>query len=428
MTAHGSHSAPESGSATPQQEPPPGTPHLEPALGTRHPAHRTLTVLMVAGAYHPEISSGGLQCESMARLMKGRAEVRVLTTAVDPTLPRREVVDGIPVTRIHIDVTSMRSRIGAGCRMLSELGRLVGASDVVHIHGCSAKNVLVIFMARLFGRPVVLSLHTAGYDEPDAVRRSGWLPWWAFRAADRCLSVSPLLVTAYLAAGLPPERIRQVPNGIDTARFTPASAADRLALRGTLALASDRPIVLFVGLFTRDKQPTVLYDAWLRARAETGLDTTLVFVGATRSAYFEIEEEMADRIRASAAARGLADRVVFVGTTHAVEDYLRAADVFVLPSRREGLPVALLEAMAYGKPIVASRVGGIPDVLADGTEGMLVAPGDVAALAGAVTTLVGDPERARALGRAAKERVAELGPDTIARRLDLVYQEVMRRG
>ena len=107
---------------------------------------------------------------------------------------------------------------------------------------------------------------------------------------------------------------------------------------------------------------------------------------------------------------------------------LREADIFLMPSTSEGLPVALLEAMAYGKPIVATRVGGIPDVLADGTEGMLVPPGDVAALADAVVTLVGDPDRAWELGRAAKERVAELGPDTIAKRLDLVYQEVIGRG
>ncbi len=89
---------------------------------------------------------------------------------------------------------------------------------------------------------------------------------------------------------------------------------------------------------------------------------------------------------------------------------LREADIFLMPSTSEGLPVALLEAMAYGKPIVATRVGGIPDVLADGTEGLLVPPGDVAALADAVGTLVGDPDRAWALGRAAKQRVAELGP------------------
>ena len=107
---------------------------------------------------------------------------------------------------------------------------------------------------------------------------------------------------------------------------------------------------------------------------------------------------------------------------------LREADIFLMPSTSEGLPVALLEAMAYGKPIVATRVGGIPDVLADGTEGLLVPPGDADALAGAVVTLVGDPDRAWELGRAAKERVAELGPDTIAKRLDLVYQEVVGHG
>jgi phosphatidylinositol alpha-mannosyltransferase len=104
---------------------------------------------------------------------------------------------------------------------------------------------------------------------------------------------------------------------------------------------------------------------------------------------------------------------------------LREADIFLVPATSEGLPVALLEAMAYGKAVVATRVGGIPDVLADGTAGIIVPPGEVAALSAAVNELVADPDRIAALGRAARERVAGLGPDTVAKRLDLIYQEVV---
>jgi glycosyltransferase involved in cell wall biosynthesis len=365
----------------------------------------TPRVLMVTGAYYPEISSGGVQCQTMARLLAPRAEVRVLTTAVDRALPRHAVVDGIRVSRIVVDVRSVVSKIAAARRMLIELVRLTRRSDVVHVHGCSAKNVLVALVSRLLRRRLVLSLHTAGYDEPAAVKRQGALAWWAFLSADLYLSVSPALVDAYLAAGLPATRILHVPNGIDTDRFRPATAAERLDLRRRLSLPERRPVVLFVGFFSQDKQPHVLFDAWLTMQTR-GIDTTLVYVGAAASSYFEVDEDLAGGIKREADVRALGDRVVFAGATHDVQDYFRAADVFVLPSRREGLPVALLEAMACGLPCIASRLPGATDVVIDdGTNGLLAPVGDGDAFAAAITQVLNDAERAAALGRAARETV-----------------------
>ena len=363
---------------------------------------------MVTGAYHPEISSGGLQCQTMARELAGKAAVQVLTTAVDPALPVRGVVEGVPVTRIHVDVTSTASTAAASGRMLVALARLLPATDVVHVHGCSSKNVPVVMAAKAARRPVVLSLHTAGHDEPETVKRSGALRWWAFKSADRFLSVSPSLVQACLAAGFSQDRVGEVPNGIDTTRFAPASAAERQALRGALGLDRARPLVVFVGFFSADKQPDVLVDAWLRAHGEMGLDTTLVLVGATRSAYFEVDAQIVDRLHAAAAARGRGEHLICPGTTHVVEQYLRAADLFVLPSRREGLPVALLEAMACGLPCIASRLPGSTDTIVDdGRNGVLVPPGDVGALASAMAAVLREPSHATALGAAARETVLQ---------------------
>jgi glycosyltransferase involved in cell wall biosynthesis len=385
-------------------------------------------VLMITGAYHPEISSGGLQCQTMARALAGRANVRVLTTAVDPALPATAVVDEVPVTRIHVDVASTPSRMAAMGRMAAALARLVPASDVVHLHGCSSKNVPVTIAAKAAGRPIVLSLHTAGHDEPDAVRRSGRLRWWAYRAADRYLSVSPSLVEAYRAAGLPDDRVDWIPNGIDTTRFTPADAGERAALRQALGLPADRPIVVFVGFFSHDKQPQVLVDAWLRA-GDRGLDATLVLVGATRSAYFEVDDRIADHLREAAMGRGRAGRLVMTGTTHQVEQYLRAADVFVLPSRREGLPVALLEAMACGLPCIATRLAGSTDaIVTDGENGVLVPVGDVEALASALAGVIGDRRGAAALGAAARQTViARYSSELVASRWLETYARVLRR-
>jgi glycosyltransferase involved in cell wall biosynthesis len=361
-------------------------------------------VLMVTGAYYPEISSSGVQCQSMARELAGRIDVHVLTTAVDPGLARREIVDGVPVTRIFVDVTSGASKLAAGVRLVWQLIGLIAGTDVVHLHGFSTKNVIVTLIAKLFRRPVVLSLHTAGHDELDAIERQGSLALWSFLSADLYLSVSPSLVDAYLASGLPAAQIRLIPNGIDLNRFSPAPPDVRRDLRVRLGFDA-RPVVLFVGFFSQDKQPRVLFDAWLQLQAS--LPTTLVFVGNTGGSYFEVDDRLAAGMRGDAEALGLGGRVIFAGPTLDVQDYFRAADVFVLPSRREGLPVALLEAMAAALPCVASRLPGSTDtIIDDGVSGVLVPAGDVDALATAIAGILADSKRAMRLGAEARETIA----------------------
>ena len=361
---------------------------------------------MVTGAYHPEISSGGLQSQLIAQAMTGSAEVRVLTTAIAPGTPRHETIDGIAVTRIHLRMSSTASKLRAAVVMTRELAGLMRWCDVVNVHGVSIKNVFVAAMAKLWGRPFLVSLHTAGDDEPGTIRKDGAAGWWAFQAASRYLAVSPALMRTAIDAGIPAGKIEHVPNGIDIERFRPATLEERRRLRKALGHDLDRPIVLFVGLFSHDKQPTVLFDAWLRLREVHGKDTSLVFVGATKSDYHEIDERLAEGIRAEAASRGLAGRVTFTGAVHNVHEYFRMADVFVLPSRREGLPVALMEAMSCELPCVASRLPGATDTLiADGVSGRLVPPGDVAAFSDAVNAMLADQDAAARMGVAARSVV-----------------------
>ena len=360
---------------------------------------------MVTGAYHPEISSGGEQCRSVARQLRGRAHVQVLTTSVDPRLARHDQFDGVPVTRIWVDVRSGLSKVRAFRRMVIDLFRLVRGADIIHLHGYSTKNVLVTVIAKMFRKPIVMSLHTSGFDEPKAIEEQGSLALWAFLSADLYLSVSPNLVKAYLDAGMPPERMVQVPNGIDVDRFSPATPEQRRAIRSRLGLA-DRPTIAFVGFFSTDKQPRVLFDAWMQLQGAGRIDATLMFVGATNSTYFEVDAAIAPGMTADATAAGVADRLHFAGVTHDVPSYLQAADVFVLPSRREGLPVALLEAMACGLPCIASRLPGSTEaVIADGVDGRLTPPGDVFALAAALGDLLADGRERQRLGDAARATI-----------------------
>jgi glycosyltransferase involved in cell wall biosynthesis len=360
-------------------------------------------VLLVTGAYFPEISAAAVQCRAVAAAIGDRAVVSVLTTAVSRELATSELIDGVTVYRVYVDVGSRASRLLASVRLARHMLQASRRYDIIHVQGFSRKNVAVALIGRLVRKPIILSLHTAGQDEPAAVRRRGALAYWAFTSANLVLSVSPYLQMCWLEAHLPADRIRLVPNGIDSARFRPATADERRALRRELGLAADRPVVLFVGFFSRDKRPDLLFRAWSQLH---GHRSQLVFVGAKGTGYYEIDDAIAVAIRREAAALGRADDVLFVEPTTAVDRYFRAADVYVLASVREAHPLALLEAMAAALPVIATRIPGATDVvIEDGVNGRLFEPDDQAALTALLDAVLADLPSARNLGIRARETV-----------------------
>ena len=369
------------------------------------PASRAPSVLLIAGAYHPEISASGLQCQAVAAALRGRARFSVLVTAVNSTLAPDEVIDEVPVSRVIVDVRSRFSKAAASAQLVSRLAQMRSTLDLIHVHGLSQKNVPVALMARAIGKPIVLTLHTSGQDEPQVAAAQGSLARWAFDSARLVLPVSPNLVRRCEEGGVDASAVRLTPNGVDTNRFRPATSDDRARLRCELQWPERDPVIVFVGFFSRDKRPDLLFRAWSRLSAEGRL-SKLVYIGATASTYFEIDRSMAAQIRAEAARLGRADDVLFVEATHAVDRYLRAADVFVLSSVREAHPVALLEAMSCGLPVIASRLPGSTDVIIEnGVNGCLVPPDDEAAMANALSAMLGNPAMAGAMGSRARDSV-----------------------
>ena len=388
----------------------------------------TPRVLLLTGAYYPEISAAGVLCRAVAAALDGRVRFSVVTTALDPALPAAEVVEDVPVYRVPVDVRSGLSKARAAARLVWRLVERRHAFDVLHLHGCSQKNVPATLVARTLGIPIVVTLHTAGQDEPEVVRQKSRLGYWALTSADLVLSVSPYLSARYRDAGLPEARLRLTPNGIDTRRFRPATAPERVELRRALGWPEDQPVVLFVGFFSRDKRPDLVFRAWRRLAVEGVPAVRLVYVGATGPTYYEIDAALASQIRAGAAGLGAADRVEFVDPTNAIDTYLRAADVFVMPSVRESQGVALLEAMACGLPSIASRLPGATDVLIeDGVNGRLFPVDDEAALAAALRDALDDRPRAAAMGARARESVvARYDIAEAAERWRAAYAEVIR--
>jgi glycosyltransferase involved in cell wall biosynthesis len=189
--------------------------------------------------------------------------------------------------------------------------------------------------------------------------------------------------------GVAPDRLHYVPNGIDVDRFPQVDRAGR----------PGPPLVVCVGRFTPVKRQRDLVDAAALLRAR-GVEARLAFAGAG---------PLQDAVRGQVAGLALGDRVVFHGALApaAVKDLLAEADVACMPSSQEGMPGAVLEAMASGLPVVGTDVNGIADGVADGETGVLVAPGDPAALAAALERLLADPALRHTLGAAGRRRVAD---------------------
>jgi glycosyltransferase involved in cell wall biosynthesis len=371
----------------------------------REPGASAPGVLLVTGAYYPEISASAVQCQAVVRALGDRVRFFVLTTAVDRRLPLAGLVEDVPVDRVPIDVGSRGSKLAASLRFASRILALGSKLDVVHLHGVSQKNILVTAVAKLLAKRIVVTLHTAGQDEPSVIARRGFASRWAFGAADAVVTVSPQLSAAYLEAGREPGKLREIQNGLDTDRFRKATPEERVAHRRALGLPADAAVRLFVGFFSRDKRPDLAFEAFRRLAVRRA-NLALVFVGATRAGYHEIDASLAQRMAATARADGFADRVRFVDPVHAIERYYQASDIFVMPSARESFSLVLLEAMSCGLPCVASRLPGATDMLIDDrVNGRLVTVDDRNELTAALETMLNDPAAACRLGERARQTV-----------------------
>ena len=332
------------------------------------------SILMITGAYWPELSGGGLQCRTMIHALKSHHRFSVLTTCTDRSLPPSAEVEGIPVTRLHIDLARPWTKLAAALKTIAFFVLRRSMFDIVHLHGFSQKSVLIVILSRLLGKKLILTIHTAEHDEAGAAMRRGRLAFWAYRRADRYVAISSRIAQNYLAAGLPQSRLRLAPNGLDTVRFHPPASEERQSARQALGLAPHLKWILFVG--------------------------------ATESDYREVDKRLAPAIAAEAARRGLSDRVRFTGPLDAVEQAYHAADVFVLPSMREAFGMVVVEAMATALPVIATRITGVTDdIIADCRTGILVPPGNADALAEAIRRLLVDVGYARELGARAREAV-----------------------
>jgi teichuronic acid biosynthesis glycosyltransferase TuaC len=293
--------------------------------------------------------------------------------------------------------------------------RLRHARDarVVHGHRIYPMGLAAVLVAHASGLPAVITAHGSDL-HTDAIRG----PWrnrcwhgWALRQADRVVAVSRDLLDAARSLGVKERRLRYIPNGVDLESF---QSDDRDAGRRALGLPAVGRLIVSIGELLAVKGNGVLIDAFRRVR-ERRQDVTLVIAG---------EGPLRSELEAQIRSCGLGEHARLLGRVPfgQVPGLLAAADVVALPSMNEGMPLTALEALAAGRPLVGSAVGGTREIVEQGRHGLLVPAGDAEALAAALDEALDRTWDAGDL----REQVRRYSWATIAEEQERVYAELSR--
>lgn len=314
--------------------------------------------------------------------------------------------------RVGVATTSL-SRSHRDPRWPLRLARTVrsGEWDVVHVHSPLIGVVARLATVGLRARPGLVTTEHNAWDTFRAPTR--WANRWTIGRDDAVLAVST--ETARSMRGRAARQVRVVRHGIDVGAVR-AAAEQREIVRRELGLAPDDVVVVNVANFREQKDHTTLLRA-LSLLVERGVRFRAVVVG---------QGPLESRTRSAATELGLDDVVTFTGFRADAVRVLAGADVFVLSSLWEGLPVALMEAAALGVPIVSTGVGGVAETVADGVQGLLVEPAEPVALADALESVVDDPDLRLRLGAASRDLGDTFDVDAAASVIVETYRSVAR--
>jgi alpha-maltose-1-phosphate synthase len=378
-----------------------------------------LRVALLTREYPPYVYGGaGVHVEYLARELGRLVNLTVHCQGADRP--------GAVAHRPWPDLAAANSALQTISTDLAMTAAVAGA-EIVHSHTWYA-NLAGHLSALLFGIPHVMTAHSLEPLRPWKAEQLGggyalssWCERTAIESAAAVVAVSDGMRADILASypAVPADRVHVIRNGIDTAEYSPDPGLDVLERHG---IDPGRPSVVFVGRVTRQKGLPVLL------RAARMIDPAAQLVVCAGQA--DTPALAAEVGGLAAELRSARSGVVWIPAMlakHEVIQILSHATVFACPSLYEPLGIVNLEAMACGTAVVASRVGGIPEVVADGETGLLVPPDDPAALAEAINALVRDPARAASLGRRGLERaVAEFSWASVAAQTASLYARLAR--
>jgi glycosyltransferase involved in cell wall biosynthesis len=340
---------------------------------------------------------------------------RILTTRRPNTAQRRDLlreaaegvgIDFVPVPERMVGDPAVLS---IALKRIREYG-----PDIIETH--DNKSHFLLFLLRLFHRDIRRIVWVAfhhGYTRTSwRVRVYQSLDYLSLRYATRVNTLCQPFAADLVSRGVARERINILTNTVQSRETLDSASA--AGVRSGMGINGNETLFLTVGRLSKQKGHEDLIEAFRRVTVSTKTPLRLVIVGDGH-----------ERQRLQLLARDLGDSVVFLGHVNDPWPLYNAADIFVLPSHSEGSPLVLFEAMAAGLPIVATAVGGVPEVLADEETGLLATAGSTEELTSHMLRLVSDSQLRSRLGEAGRRELSKHSPETYAARLLDVYRDAI---
>lgn len=394
-------------------------PHLPNSTAHEQATSQKPRVCLITESYYPIVGGGETQSRITAEDLVARGfEVMIVTRQSHSELKTYEEIGAIRVHRVPPQGKGHLKRWTMIKNVLPLLIKKRHEFDVVLVCGYRALGIPAVLVSQIYRKTCILKADNNGEMSGAffagglkkwnlelsswPVRLSLWLRNGLFKRADAFVSLSSEISHELNQAGIPPHQVWTIPNSVDVDKFHPVSDLVRANLRSKLGLPEDKKIVVYTGRLLTTKGLPPLLAVWKDIQPAHPNVKLLIVGGGSKDIH-----DCEDYLHSFVKNNQLSDSVHFTGDVNNVDEYLKAADVFVFPTWNEAFGISLIEAMACGLPVIATPTGGPKDIVTDEENGLFAEFGNFEQLKQAIETLVASAPKANALGAAALETVQE---------------------
>jgi glycosyltransferase involved in cell wall biosynthesis len=390
-----------------------------PLLSGEIKSHSLPRVCLLTETYYPLTGGGESQTRVLAaNLLNKNFQVLIITRRCSDSWKEIDLVDGVSVYRIPPVGTGRFTRWFMLFWSLLALAKTRSQYDVVYVSGFKSLGLSAVLAAKLLRKRCILKADSNGEMSGEffaaGLKKFGLTPSSIIvrillsgrnkilRGANYFVAITTGIAEELKSEGVDPSSIALISNGIDTDRFSRITAFEKQSLRQTLVIPRKGIIITYAGRLVSYKGLPLLLRVAEVIQSEFD-HVGFVLIGSGGFDMHNCEDELKKFVK----AKGLEESIYFAGEVDNVHEYLQASDIFVLPSEEDAFPLALVEAMACGLPVISTPVGGIKEIITDRQNGLLVQARDFQQLYQVISGLIRDPTLSASLGTAAVQTVQE---------------------
>lgn len=327
----------------------------------RQKSHISQQICMLIGRYYPVIGGSEKQLQGLVKeLLKKHVRSFIVTERWGQDQLIYDNIDGTPVYRLSLVkpgwLRNLSNILFTCIFLLIKRNKF----NIIHTHSNAALGTLGVFIGKILRKKVIVKIATAGTIPKLKKIFPGNILLYILKKADIVISISQEITKELQSINLPDFKIKNIPNGVDTEQFFPLSHEENIQLKEKLNLHMKKPLVLFAGRLVYRKGVDILLKAWKNVILEC-TNMSLLIAGSGSHQHDSVEKELKQYVKEN----NLQSSVSFLGTVENISEYLQVSDIFVLPSRKEGMPNVILEAMSCGLAVIATNIGGITDLISN---------------------------------------------------------------